>query len=53
MGPLEAIAENGDSATLVVLGQSFETNTAATSDFVVGDFVVAANHAKLVRPCTP
>ena len=38
---------DGNSTTLAVLGQSFETNTEDSSDFVVGDYVVAADHATL------
>ena len=47
MGPIEAIAVDGNSTTLAVLGQSFETNTEDASDFAVGDYVVAADHATL------
>ena len=47
MGPIEAVAVNGNSTTLAVLGQSFETSTEDSSDFVVGDYAVAADHATL------
>jgi hypothetical protein len=42
MGPIESITSTGATATLVVLGQVFESDSEDSSDFAVGDYVVAA-----------
>jgi hypothetical protein len=45
MGSIEAVAVNGDSTTLTILGQVFETSTEESLGFVAGDYVVAAVHS--------
>jgi len=41
MGPIESIVQNGDAATLVILGQAFEIPVADSAGFALGDFAVA------------
>jgi hypothetical protein len=41
MGPLEAIAVEGDAALFVIAGQGFVVSAAETDSFDVGDYVVA------------
>ena len=42
MGPVESISQSADSASIVILGQTYVTDVASTSGIAEGDYVFAA-----------